>query len=210
MRRNLFVCGFLLAASVAYGQSSDDFHKYNLWLGLGPAIPVNNSTNYLSAAPMFGFGFGYRFDKYFQADAGMQIAFGAVNNVGPVQTSFGPVPGGDHEFMIPLGGRVYLPLPSDRFAFSVGGGAAYLHYSEVAPSNGYYSPACYTCTTRGGWGGYGLAEADYYLDSNHNFKVGTILQYIAGTTNGQSVGSSPATSTKDHWFNLMFDFGFSF
>ncbi len=210
MRRILFVCGFLFAATFVYGQSSDDFHKYNLWVGLGPAIPTGNTTNYLSAAPLFGFGFGYRFDKYFQADTGFQIAFGAANNVSAVQTSLGPVQGGDHEYMIPLGGRVYIPLPSDRIQVSVGGGAAYLHYSETAPSGGYYSSQCYTCTSRGGWGGYGLAEADYFLDSNHNFKVGTILQYIAGTTNGQAVGNVPANSTKDHWFNLMFDFGFSF
>ena len=63
---------------------------------------------------------------------------------------------------------------------------------------------------RGGWGGYGLANASYFLDSNHNFRVGTTVQYIAGSTSGQAVANFPATKTTDHWFNLGFGLGFSF
>jgi hypothetical protein len=112
--------------------------------------------------------------------------------------------------MIPLGGRIYIPQPFHRIQLSMGGGAAYLHYSETVPGNGYYTPSCYTCTTRGGWGGYGMANVSYFLDSNHNFRVGITLQYIAGSTNGQAVASFPALKTTDHWLNLGFDFGLSF
>ena len=42
--------------------------------------------------------------------------------------------GGDHEFMIPIGGRIYIPQPFKRLEFSVGGGTAYLHYSETVSS----------------------------------------------------------------------------
>jgi hypothetical protein len=210
MRRILYFCATLLATTAAFGQSSDDFHKNNLWVGIGPAIPTGNASNYLQAAPLFGFGYDYRFNKYFGADAGFQIAFGAANNQNAVQTDLGPVQGGDHEYMIPLGGRFFIPLPYKRVEVSAGGGAMYLHYSETAPSNGYYSSTCYTCTSRGGWGGYGEVVARYFLDENHNFSVGTILQFISGTTNGQQVGNVPANKTTDHWTNLMFTFGFSF
>ncbi len=209
MRRILFLCGPLFAATLAFGQS-DDVHRYNLTVGLGPAIPTGNATNYLSAAPLFGIGFGYRFNKLFQADAGFQMAFGAANSTVAVQTNQGPVQGGDHEYMIPLGGRIYIPLPLKRVEISAGGGAMYLHYAETAPSNGYYSTTCYTCTSRGGWGGYGMVEANYYLDEGHNFHVGTQLQFIAGTTSGQPVGNGPGNKTTDHWTNLLIEFGFSF
>jgi len=139
------------------------------------------------------------------------MAFGAANNQNAELTQFGPVQGGDHEFMIPLGGRIYIPQPFNRFELSAGGGTAYLHYSEtVSSGNSGYSIGCYSCTSRGGWGGYGLANVSYYLDSNRNFRVGTTLQFIAASTDGQAVGNVPALKTTDHWMNLLFEFGFSF
>jgi len=190
--------------------SAQDFHRNNIIAGIGPAIPTGNATGYLSTAPLVSLGYGYRFSRFFQADAGLQIAFGAANNQNAVQTDLGPVQGGDHEFMVPLGGRFIIPMPLKRFEVSAGGGAMYLHYSETAPSNGYYSNNCYTCTSRGGWGGYGLANVSYFLDENHNFRVGTTLQYISASTNGQAVGNVPAIATTDHWMTVSFGFGLSF
>jgi hypothetical protein len=39
------------------------------------------------------------------------MAFGAASNQNIEQTDLGTIHGGDHEFMIPLGGRVYIPSP---------------------------------------------------------------------------------------------------
>ena len=204
-------CVWMVAPCIAWGQpESSEVHHENLAFGIGPAIPLGNATNYLNAAPFIRIGYGYRFNRLFQADIGLQMAFGAAHNQNPEVTDIGSVQGGDHEFMIPLGGRVYIPQPFHRIQVSVGGGAAYLHYSETVPSNGYYSSSCYSCTTRGGWGGYGMGNVSYFLDSNHNFRVGTTLQYIAGSTNGQAVANFPANKTTDHWMNLAIDFGFSF
>jgi hypothetical protein len=51
-------------------------------------------------------------------------------------TDVGTVQGGDHEFMIPPGGRIYIPQPFKRVEISTGGGASYLHYSETLSSGG--------------------------------------------------------------------------
>jgi len=201
------VCTCMFVSTVA---SAQDFHRNNISAGIGPAIPTGNATNYLSTAPLVSVGYGYRFNRFFQADAGFQIAFGAANNQNAVQTDLGPVQGGDHEFMLPLGGRLIIPMPFKRFEVSAGGGAMYLHYSETAPSNGYYSNSCYTCTSRGGWGAYGLANVSYFLDENHNFRVGTTLQYVSASTNGQAVGNVPGIATTDRWVALSFGFGLSF
>lgn len=190
--------------------SGQDFHHNNITIGIGPAIPVGNSTSYLNTAPLLSLGYGYRFNQWFQADAGFQVAFGAANNQSAVYTDVGPIQGGDHEYMVPLGGRVYLPLPYDRFSVSVGGGGVYLHYSETAPSTPYYSPYCFTCTSRDGFGGYGLANVSYFLDDNHTFRLGTTVQYIIGSTNGQAVGNIPPLSTTEHWWNVSFEFGVGF
>jgi hypothetical protein len=202
-----FAC--LLLSSLAFAQ--DEYHRNNVVFGIGPAIPVGNTTNYLSTAPLINIGYGYRFNRWFQADAGFQIAFGAANNQNAEITDLGPVQGGDHEYMIPLGGRVYIPQPFKRFEVSAGGGTAYLHYSETVSSGGTgYSIGCYSCTSRGGWGGYGLANVSYFLDSNHTFRVGTTVQFIAASTAGQAVGNVPAVKTTDHWTNILFEFGLGF
>jgi hypothetical protein len=194
----------------AQGDTDSEVHHHNIVFGVGPAIPVGNSTNYLSTAPLIRLGYGYRFNRLFQADAGFQLAFGAANNQNPEVTDLGQVQGGDHEYMIPLGGRIYIPQPFKRIQVSAGGGTVYLHYSETVPSSPYYSSSCYTCTSRGGWGGYGLANVSYFLDSNHNFRVGTTVQYIVASTNGQAVANIPAVATTDHWVNVAFVFGLSF
>ena len=209
MRSIHIITACLFASSVLFGQNSD-FHRHNIVAGLGPAVPIGSATNYLGPAAFVKLGYGYRFNRYLQADAGLQLAFGAANNQNAVVTDFGQVQGGDHEFMIPLGGRVIAPLPFQRIEVSVGGGAMYLHYSETAPSNGYYSPSCYSCTSRGGWGGYGLGNVSYFLDDNKNFRVGATFQFVSAATNGQAVGNVPAIKTTDHWVTLAFEFGLSF
>jgi hypothetical protein len=189
----------------------DHSHRNNVAVGFGAAIPVGSTTNYLSAAPLLTLRYGYRFNRFFQADAGFQAAFGAANNPNAEMTDFGAVQGGDHEFTIPLGGRIYIPIPLKRIEISAGGGAAYLHYSETVPSSGFeISTNCYSCTSRGGWGGYGLANARYFLDENHNFHVGATLQFISASTNGSAVANIPPIRTTDHWTNFSFEFGLSF
>lgn len=198
----------LLYMGTAFAQ--DEFHHSYITVGGGAADPVGGTANYLSTAPLFQVGYGYRFDKWFQADAGLQIAFGAANNSNTEITDYGPVYGGDHEFMVPMGGRVYIPVPWERVELSVGGGAAFLHYSETIPSNPYIYNNCYTCTSRGGWGGYGQFSANYFLNSGHNFFAGTTVQFIDASTNGQPVGDVPGIKTTDHWVNAILELGISF
>lgn len=208
----------LLMPYLVFGQSSDtEIHHHNIVFGVGPAVPTGSSTNYLSTAPFIRFGYGYRFNKLFQADFSFGMAFGAAHNQNPELTNFGTVYGGDHEFFVPsLGGRVYIPVPWNKVSIALGAGVTHLHYSETAPSGGggygygYGGTGCLTCTSRGGWGGYGLGNISYYIDSGHIFHVGTNLEYIAGSTNGPQVANIPAVKVTDHWLNVAFEFGLSF
>jgi hypothetical protein len=207
--KSVLLAGLLISS---FGLAQDtDLHHHNAVFGVGSAIPMGNTTNYLNTAPLINFGYGYRFNRFLQADAGVQMAFGAAHNQNAEVTDVGAIQGGDHEFVIPLGGRVYIPQPFKRLEFSAGGGTAYLHYSEtVSSSNVGFAVGCYSCTSRGGWGGYGLANVSYYLDSNRMFHVGTTVQYISASTNGAAVGNVPALKTTDHWTNVLFEFGLSF
>jgi hypothetical protein len=209
--RKLFVTPLVVALGAVAAFAQPDFHKNNLDAGIGAAIPTGQTATYLSTAPMFDVHYGYRFVRFFQADAGFQMAWGAAGgNQNAVLTDFGPIQGGDHEWMIPLGGRFIVPQPLKRIEVGLGGGAVYMHYKETAPSNGYYQNNCYSCTSRGGWGGYGLTNLSYFLDESGTFRVGTTFQYISAATTGDAVGNIPGLRTSDHWATLTFGFGLSF
>lgn len=199
----------MLLSAAAFGQSSD-FHHHNVSIGVGPAIPTGADTSFLSAAPLVSLGYGYRFTRFLQADVGFQSAFGAANNPFLEVTDLGNIKGGDREYFIPFGGRIIIPTPFHKIEASAGGGGTYLHYSETVPSSYYFRNNCYSCTSRGGWGGYGLANVSYFLDDNHTFHVGATGRFITAKLNGQSVGATPASSSTDHWVNISFDFGISF
>ena len=66
------------------------------------------------------------------------------------------------------------------------------------------------CTSRGGWGAQGSAKIRYLLGEDKNFHVGTVLQYVAGSVNGDAVGNIPAIKTTDHWANVLLEIGASF
>jgi len=198
-----------LTPALAFAQG-EEYHRNNITVGIGAAIPTGSATSYLSTAPLVSVGYGYRFSRLLQAVAGVQFAFGAANNSNIEQTDLGTVQGGDREYMVPLGGRLYVPTPLKRIEFAVGGGRHVLALLGACfqSRHRFFEHVLHVHIARRG--GYGLASARYYLDSNHNFHIGTTYQFISATTNGQAVGDLPANSTRDHWSNIAVEFGFSF
>jgi hypothetical protein len=57
MLRYLLTTACLLSISVAFAQDGD-FHRNNIVVGIGPAIPVGSANNYLSTAPLIKVGYG--------------------------------------------------------------------------------------------------------------------------------------------------------
>jgi hypothetical protein len=188
---------------------NDELNRNHITVGIGPAIPVCSDANYLRTAPLLMVGYGYRFTRFFQVD-GSRLALGSANHQNAELTGFGQVQDGDHEYMIPSGGRYFITSPFKRIGSSDGGSAVCLDCSETTPSGGYYSSGHYTYTSLGEWGGYGLGNASYFFGDNRNFHVGTTFEFSAASTNWSGVGDVPALHTTDHWSNLYIEFGRSF
>lgn len=206
MRKIILLTIFcMLAATAAFAQDSEIPHN-DVSFSVGAGVPTGSDTSFLSNAPMIALLYGYRFNKYIQAESGFQMAFGAANNQNFEQSEFGTTQGGDHELFWPFSARLYIPVPLDKWQFSVGGGGAYLHYAETAV-NASGSP-CFTCTTRGGWGSQGFFTIRYLVGDN--FYVGTTAQYVSAHINGDAVGNTPAIRTTDQWTNVLFNIGFRF
>jgi Outer membrane protein beta-barrel domain len=193
-----------LVSTAAFAQDSEETH-HDVSFSVGAAVPNGPDRAYLNTAPMIALMYGYKFNRFFQAESGFQMAFNAANNQNPETTAFGQYLGGDHEFMIPFSGRVYIPIPLDKWQFSAGGGPTYLHYAETAPNDG---SQCFTCTSRGGWGFQGFFTVRRLIGDN--FYVGVTTQYVSANISGLPVGNGPEVNTTDHWANALINIGFRF
>jgi hypothetical protein len=206
-----FVVGVVLLCSPARSYAADWYPKHNLTLGAGAALPRGEVNTFLSESPSVGVGYGYRFARYFQADVGLDIGFGAADVEDFLPTGVGYLRIRDREYFVPMGGRVIAPLAGGRLLFSAGGGAAWMRYAEgLKQVSDYYRFDCPTCTSRSGWGYYVLGNLSFFLNQGHNFRVGVTNKIYRGHTEGEQVGPVPGRRTKDDWLKLYGELGFSF
>jgi hypothetical protein len=211
LRGSLAAIFCLLAVSVtAFGQ--DYYGKYNFTVSAGAALPQEDLSQAFTAAPTFGFGFGYRFARNFQVDTGIETAFGAADIRSYVRTDLGQLEINDRQYIVPFGGRTIIPFgDAGRHEFYAGGGGAYLRYSEVIrqPSD-YFRVPCTVCSRRSGWGYYGLVGFRSSLNRGRNLWLGVTSKVYRGNTDGEQFGDVPATRTKDRWTFIQGEFTFAF
>lgn len=202
----------LLTAATIQPSVAQSFQKHHITAGLGAALPGNELSNVYNNAVSWTFGYGYRPIRYLQGDFGFDTVYNAarvnefINN-----PQFGFVRIRDFEYMIPMGGRVVLPMADGKFQLYSGGGAAYLRYTErLRQPSQFFNIACPICQARSGWGHYFLVGGDAALTSGGALRVGVTSRISQGTTDGPSVGEIPAVKTRDRWVNTYFHLSLSF
>jgi hypothetical protein len=201
------VSAVLFWGTLAHAQNYYPHHNFTL--GVGGASPQADLSRFMQSTPGVSIGYGYRFLRYFQADAGLDILFGAARIREFLNTDIGGFRIKDREYFVPLGGRAIAPLAHGRLLFSAGGGGAYMRYNErVSQPSSYFRIDCPVCTMRTGWGYYAQAGADYFI--GRNFRLGALMRVYRGHTNGEPLGPVPGVRTTDHWVNTMAQLGFSF
>lgn len=190
-----------LASVPAFCQTP--YRKHNIELGLGAAVPGDDLKASFNSAPDLTVGYGYRFHRNFQADAGFETVFGSGDVEDYYESGFGPLRIRDYQFFVPLGGRAILPLASERLLIFGGGGGAYMRYSELIrqPSD-YYRIDCPVCNSRSGWGYYALAGASVALDQARHFRLGISGRVVRGHTEGDYFAGIPPFRTSDRWLNI--------
>ncbi len=211
-RKDMRIPLVLVAALAVFPLLAEDYYPHhNITFGVGAGVPQDQIKRFMNTRPGIELGYGYRFYRYFQADLGLNMIFGAANVEDYVTTSLGPVRVGDREYMLPMGGRAILPIKSGRFLLAAGGGGIWLKYTErLSQPSYYYRVDCPFCTSRSGWGSYALGNASYFLDQGQHFRVGVTAQFVRGHTNGQAINNVPAIETTDRWMNIFGEIGFSF
>lgn len=187
------------------------YPHHNISFGVGGAQPKGDLGGVFQNRPGISIGYGYRFQRYFQADLGFDTVFGAGGVKAFEETPLGISRIRDYQFFIPFGGRAILPLAGGRFLISGGGGGAYLHYTELIhqPSS-FVNVSCVTCSSRSGWGYYALAGVDAFLDRSQHFRLGVISKVYRGHTEGEPLAGLPGVRTKDRWVDIFGQVGFSF
>ncbi|HEY1339737.1 MAG TPA: hypothetical protein VGF59_19630 [Bryobacteraceae bacterium] len=201
----------LLIASGAPLAGQDYYPRHNFTIGGGVARPRGDLGVSLDDAPGFAIGYGYRFQRYLQADIGFDSVFGAASVHDFLNTGLGPLKITDREYFLPFGGRAIAPFARGRFLLSGGAGGVWMKYHERLSQPGEdLHIDCPECMARSGWGWYALANASGFLDSGRHFRVGVTARMIRGNTEGEPLGGVPPFQTKDHWLTLGGEFGFSF
>jgi hypothetical protein len=191
--------------------AQDRYPHHNFTFGAGAGMPRADLAPVLEDSPGIGIGYGYRFNRYLQADIGLDMVFGAAQIRDYLDTGIGSVRIRDREYFPTFGGRAILPLVHGRFLISGGGGGAWLKYAErVSQPSDYYRVDCPVCTSRDGWGYYALGNASYFFNRWQNFRVGVTVKSIRGHTNGEPIGPVPGFQTRDRWTHVFGEIGFSF
>jgi hypothetical protein len=190
---------------------ADGFPHHNFNFGVGAGVPRADIGNFFDPKPGVSVGYGYRFHPYFQADVGFEAIFGAGNVNDFANTIIGYRRIRDFQYFLPLGGRVILPLAGGRLELYGGGGGAYMRYQEqISQPDRTYRIDCPDCTARSGWGYYATAGFTVFLDRRHLMRIGVAPRIYRGHTNGEPLGAVPGFRTRDHWVNVMGEFGISF
>jgi hypothetical protein len=201
--------GFCAAASgTLFAQ--DLFPRHYLNGGVGAGLPRGQINEFFVNRPGMTVNYSYRFHRYFQADLGYEIIFGAAQIRDPVNTQLGTQLIRDRQHFVTFGGRGVMPLARGRVLISGGGGGAYMRYQEsISQPNANFRIACPVCIGRGGFGGYGLISAKF---SNRwqRYWIGVTSKVIRGSSEGQPFAGLPTTRTKDHWINTFVEVGFAF
>ncbi len=202
----------IAAASVAAPLAAQEYYPHhNLTFGAGAARPRGDLGAYFGDTPGISVAYGYRFLRYFQADLGLDVLFGAAGVKDFISTQIGDFRIKDREYFLPMGGRAIAPLFRERLLLSGGGGGAWMKYAErVSQPSDYYRIGCPVCTSRSGWGYYAMGNASYFVDSNRHFRVGVTSRVVRGNTEGEPLGNVPSLRTKDNWLNIFAEVGFSF
>ncbi len=201
----------LLIFAVAIPLMAQSYPKHNFTFGAGAGLPRADLTPFFADRPGIGVGYGYRFHRFFQADAGLDVVFGAAQVRDFLPTQFGSLRIQDYQYLVPLGGRVVLPVAGGRLLFSAGGGGTYMRYSErLRQPSDYYRFECPVCNSRSGWGYYGLVGTRVALDYYKRFWFGVTSKVYRGHTEGDPLGEVPGLRTRDQWINVFAEFGVSF
>lgn len=187
------------------------FRKGVMELHLGRINAGGDLKSTFSAGFAGGVNFGWRFNRYLQADFGVDFARGAANVNRTINTTGGLRTVGDDELFVPIGARVVLPLAKERVLLSAGGGYAYLKYSESArPASANEQVICTSCTSRSGNGSYQMFQVNFLVDRNRHFGLGFTAKLYQAKTTGDGLGTALSFTSKDRWTNLYGTFGFHF
>ena len=190
--------------------AQDLFPKHYINFGPGIGLPRGEINAYFRTKPAVTANYGYRFHRYFQADAGYDVVLHAADTRAFLDTQLGSFRIRDYQHFVTFGGRGVVPLARGRVLFSAGGGGALLRYQEsVSQPSNYIRFACPQCTARTGWGNYALASLRFSTRWQRVW-FGVTTKVIRGRTEGDAFGGLPTARTKDNWFNTFGEVGFAF
>lgn len=144
-----------------------------------------------NTAVSLGGTYGYRFTPHITAEVGV---FSVIDPY-PAECDYSGCYGQNNHFtQVPFGVKFTLPVRSDRFELSAGGGGLYEHFSVTNPDTDF-SERSY-----GAWGGYFKPGAGVAIDRRRHLWLGATPRWSLANSGG----------IRDRWFMLTGDLSFRF
>lgn len=208
--RAVFLLAVCLVAMNFRASAQQLFPKHYLNVGAGAGLPRADIRQFFADRPAMTANYSYRFHRYLQADAGYDVVFGSGQVNDFLRTQFGDFRIRDFQHFVPFGGRGIIPMANGRVLFSAGGGGVWLRYQEqLRQPNPNFRLACPACTSRNGFGGYGLVSIKF-TNRWQRLWFGATTKVIRANTNGDAFAGVPGIRTRDQWINTFLEFGFGF
>jgi len=187
------------------------YRRHTITFGAGGASPRAALRAYFTTRPAIAISYGYRFLRNFQVETGLDTVFGAAGVRDYYESPLGLLRIRDYQFLLPVGGRVILPLGAERVQIFGGAGIAWLRYSEmIRQPIEYLRLECPVCASRSGWANYALSGLAVFVDRGRHFRTGIHVKMYRGHTEGDPLGAAPAIRTRDHWLQIFGEIGLSF
>lgn len=193
------------------------FRRGSFEINLGALQPSADLKGAFSEGFVLGINFGYRVQRFIQLDFG---ADWGLSRTPLTKTLIVQPKGGgplstrdlrDNELLLPVGGRLVLPLARERILISAGGGYSYLRYFENPIEFSLYETIrCSICDSRSGWGPYVVGQIQFVVDRERHFGFGITAKRFQARTTGESLGTFLAGRTQDRWTTLAGTVSFRF
>ena len=191
--------------------AQEEYPRHNLRVGFGASIP-RATAQYFRTSPALAAGYGWRFQRYLQAGAGVDVFFGPSQTmVDQARQSFpdlGSLKVRDRQLAVQLGLRGILPIRRDRLQIFLGGGLAWLDYSRrQSGSDILLDTLCAFCWPRSGAGYYLTGGSSVALDRREHYRAGVAVRFYRARTEPDNPTLS-FPNLEDEWLAVVAEFWF--
>ncbi len=161
--------------------------------------PDGNRQKLFKSTFLEGTHFGCRPIRYAQIDAGLDVGLGVAGKRKASVSRYEQKELSDLIFMAPVGVRGVAPLFDERLLISGGGGGNWVSNLQYRGDFDEAGKLCDPCSSRHGWGRYGVAQVLYVFGESRRIGLGATARWTQAKLSPGWLPSYGARGIGDSW-----------